>query len=74
MVPAANSYTADRAEFREKRCCGAPALNARPCRIGSALVSIRAPLQVVVELAPNEQREIVFLLGRALISRKPGRW
>ena len=67
MVPAASSYTADRAEFLGRNgAAGRPRAlkrKALSCRVGTGLDPCAA-LQVVVELAPNEQREIVFLLGQ----------
>lgn len=67
MVPAANSYTADRAEFLGRNgAAGQPRALKRKAlsgRVGTGLDPCAA-LQVVVELAPNEQREIVFLVGQ----------
>jgi cyclic beta-1,2-glucan synthetase len=67
LVPAANSYTADRAEFlgrnggaRRPRALRRKALSGRT---GTGLDPCAA-LQVTVELAPNEQQEVVFLLGQ----------
>ena len=68
LIPEATSYTADRVEFlgrngswnrprglKRKALSGRTGPGLDPC----------AALQIAVELGPDEQREIVFLLGQA---------
>ncbi len=68
LAPAASSFTADRAEFLGRNGAGGRprALKRKTLsgRVGTGLDPCAA-LQVAVELAPDEQREIVFLLGQA---------
>jgi len=68
LIPAASSYTADRVEFlgrngawNRPRALKRKSLSGR---VGPGLDPCAA-LQVAVELGPDEQREIVFLLGQA---------